>query len=249
MGLSTIARTHLNHSALFRRADRQTIRPHGFLWHSEKMVPQFYLITPLIDDTAAFQPQLEAVIASGVFNVVLLRINAANETEFKRKAGELKTPLVTAGIAVLIDAPEEPRLVARLQLDGAHTQSPPALSACIEALKPDRIVGAGSLRSRHDAMEAGERDIDYVMFGEPRADGFTPPLAQTIERAAWWADIFNIPCVAYAPDITAIAPLAATGADFLALGPWLFDAEDPAAIAAEARRIGKANAKPDLPPG
>ncbi len=53
-------------------------------------------------------------------------------------------------------------------------------------------------------MEAGERDIDYVMFGEPRADGFVPPLAQTIERAEWWAAIFNVPCVAYAPDLDSV---------------------------------------------
>ena len=213
------------------------------------MIPQFYLITPQIDDVAAFQPGLEAVIASGVFNVALLRIIASSEIEFKRKVGELRAPLVAAGIAVLIDAPEDPRLVARLQLDGAHSQSPEALATCIETLKPERIVGAGSLRSRHDAMEAGEKDIDYVMFGEPRADGFVPPLSQTLDRANWWADIFNMPCVAYAPDLAAVAPLAATGADFLALGGWLFNAPDPAEIAAEARRIAKANAKPDVPAG
>lgn len=213
------------------------------------MIPQFYLITPLIDDVPAFQPRLEALVASGVFTVVLLRIRAASETELKRRASDLRAPLAAAGIAVLIEAPDEPRLVARLQLDGVHTQSPVVLDACIEALKPERIVGAGALRSRHDAMEAGEKDVDYVMFGEPRADGFIPPLPQTIERAAWWAEIFNIPCVAYAPDLAAVAPLAATGADYLALGPWLFDAADPAKLAAEARRIAKANARPDPPAG
>ncbi|MCA3674558.1 MAG: thiamine phosphate synthase, partial [Methylobacterium sp.] len=139
----------------------------------------------------------------------------------------------------LMAAPKDPRLVARLGLDGVHAQASDDLGALVEALKPQRILGVGGLRSRHEAMEAGERHIDYVMFGEPRADGFVPPLAQTIERAEWWATIFNVPCVAYAPDLDSVAPLTATGTEFIAVGPWLFEAEDPAARLAEARRIAK----------
>ena len=40
--------------------------------------------------------------------------------------------------------------------------------AAIESLKPERIVGAGFLRTRDEAMTAGEMGADYVMFGEPR---------------------------------------------------------------------------------
>jgi thiamine-phosphate pyrophosphorylase len=39
-----------------------------------------------------------------------------------------------------------------------------------------------------------------------------------------------------------VAPLTATGAEFIAVGPWLFEAEDPAAFLAEARRIAKSSA-------
>ena len=56
------------------------------------------------------------------------------------------------------------------------------------------------------------------MFGEPRPDGSVPALDTVIERAAWWAEIFEIPCVAYAPSLQDIAPLAATGVEFIALG-------------------------------
>ena len=61
------------------------------------------------------------------------------------------------------------------------------------------------------------------MFGEPRRDGYTPPLAETIERTAWWAEIFETPCVAFAGALDAVAPLTAAGADFIALGDaiWL----------------------------
>jgi thiamine-phosphate pyrophosphorylase len=138
-----------------------------------------------------------------------------------------------------MDPPADLRQVARLGLYGVHADQSDDLTVMVETLKPERIIGVGGLKSRHDAMEAGERDIDYVMFGEPRADGSLPPLQQTVERAAWWAEIFNLPCIAYAPDFGAIAPLAGTGTEFIALGPWLLDAEDPAQMLAEARRIAK----------
>lgn len=207
------------------------------------MIPQFFLISPPIDDPQAFGPKLDALISTGVFAVMLLRFSGSDDADIKRKAGALRTRVQEAGIACLMDLPEDARFVARAQLDGAHVMGMARLKEAIEALKPDRIIGVGGLKSRHDAMEAGEADIDYVMFGEPRADGSLPAFEQTVERATWWAEIFNVPCVAYAPDLEAVASLAGTGADFIALGPWLFDADDPAALAAEARRIAKAHAR------
>ena len=47
---------------------------------------------------------------------------------------------------------------------------------------------------------------------------------------AWCAELFELPCVAYAADLEEIAPLVAAGADFIALGDWLW--RDEAAIAA-----------------
>lgn len=204
------------------------------------MIPQFFLITPPISDVPAFRAKLDPVLASGAVAVLLARFTSKEEGEVKRLAGALKTPVQEGGAAMLIDCPDDIRLVARTGLDGAHVPHPGALLRdAIEALKPERIVGIGGLKSRHDAMEAGEADIDYVMFGEPRADGSLPPLSQTIERAEWWASIFSVPCVAYAPDGESVAALAATGAEFIALGPWLFDAANPAEALAEARRTAK----------
>jgi thiamine-phosphate pyrophosphorylase len=56
-----------------------------------------------------------------------------------------------------------------------------------------------------------------------------PPLQAIIERAAWWAEIFETPCVAYAPSLDAVAALARTGAEFIALGEAVWShAEGPA---------------------
>lgn len=203
------------------------------------MVPQFMLIAPPIDDPAPYLTRFAALAETGALAVALLNVTAESDAALKRKLDLLTKPLQDAGIACLIAPPADPRLVARLALDGVQAGAGDDLGALVEALKPNRILGVGGLRSRHEAMEAGEKDIDYVIFGDPRPDGYLPPLSQTIERAQWWAEIFNIPCIAYAPDLDAVAPLAATGAEFVALGPWLFEADDPADLLAEARRIAK----------
>ena len=46
-------------------------------------------------------------------------------------------------------------------------------------------------------MSLGEAGADYLLFGEPRPDGSLPSLESVVERAAWWAEIFETPCVAY----------------------------------------------------
>ena len=96
------------------------------------------------------------------------------------------------------------------------------------ALKPDRIVGAGGLQSRHDAMTAGEAGADYVLFGEPDRDGHRPRLEAIVERVHWWAEVFEPPCVGYAATLDEVGALAAAGADFVLL--------DDAVVERSARR-------------
>ena len=55
------------------------------------------------------------------------------------------------------------------------------------------------------------------------------------ERVAWWAEVFEAPCVGYAASIDEVAPLVKAGADFVALGDWLWrDAPTIAATVARA---------------
>jgi thiamine-phosphate pyrophosphorylase len=102
--------------------------------------------------------------------------------------------------------------------------------AALGHLKPDWIVGAGGLASRHDAMSAAEGGVDYVMFGEPDEHGQRPSFDAVIERVSWWAEVFEAPCVAYAASIDEVAPLVTAGADFIALGDWIW--RDPSCVAA-----------------
>src|SRR5690606_4049973 len=101
-----------------------------------------------------------------------------------------------AGAALLLEG--RPDLVARAGADGAHLTGIERLNAAVGMLKPDRIAGCGGLATRHDAMTAAEASADYVMFGGPDAAGQRPSFTAVLERVAWWAEVFEVPCVGYA---------------------------------------------------
>jgi thiamine-phosphate pyrophosphorylase len=138
-----------------------------------------------------------------------------------------------AGVALVLDG--HPELAGRSGADGAHLAGLEAFTAAVDSLKPARIAGCGGLHSRDDAMAAGERGADYVMFGEPEADGSRPSFGAILDRVGWWADLFEVPCVAYAATLDEVGPLAATGVDFVAIGGSIWDdPRGPAAAVAEA---------------
>ncbi len=195
-----------------------------------------YLITPAIADPAAFRPQLEAALKAAEIACVLLRLAVSDEAEVKRQVKAFAGLVQDAGAALLIEAPQDVRLAARAGADGVHVSGLAGLKDAIESLKPDRVVGIGGLKSRHDCMEASELDIDYLMFGEPKPDGYVPPLEQTLERCQWWAEVFNVPCVGYASRLEDAAAIAATGAEFVALGDAVWNHPQGAAAAMEAVR-------------
>jgi thiamine-phosphate pyrophosphorylase len=122
------------------------------------------------------------------------------------------------GVALLLDG--HPELVVRAGADGAHLIGIEALTEALDTLKPRWIAGAGGLHTRHDAMLAGERGADYLMLGEPA--GRRPPFDAIVERIVWCAELFELPCVGYAESLDEVATLAAAGADFVALGEFVF---------------------------
>jgi thiamine-phosphate pyrophosphorylase len=195
--------------------------------------PRLYLITPPIADAAAFgTPLAEALAAAGIA-AVLLRLAEADERGLINRAKALRPLVQDKGVALLIDGHAE--LVARAGCDGAHLTGIDTFNAAIETLKPDRIAGCGGLGSRHDAMLAAEKGADYVMFGEPDAGGRRASFAAIEERVAWWAELFEVPCVGYAASLDEVAPLVRAGADFVALGDWLW--RDPQQVAATLSRV------------
>jgi thiamine-phosphate pyrophosphorylase len=166
---------------------------------------------------------------------VLLRSRDPDERTRIDHAKALAPPVQGKGAALLLDGDAD--LVARAGADGAHLTGFDAFKPALATLKPDRIAGCGGLGTRHDAMLAAEAGADYVMFGEPDGAGERPSLAAITDRLSWWAEVFEVPCVGFAASLNEVGPLAAAGADFVALGDCVFsDARGFAAALADAAR-------------
>ena len=193
-------------------------------------------------DPAGLAERLAQALDAADVAAVLLRLPQADERTQVNHAKALAPTVQGKGAALLLDG--HPDLAARAGADGAHLSGIDAFMAALATLKPARIAGCGRLATRHDAMLAAEAGADYVMFGEPDAAGHRPSFDAIAERIAWWAEVFEVPCVGYAAALDEVAPLAAAGADFVALGDFIFrDARGcPAALADAARRLVVAEA-------
>ncbi len=189
---------------------------------TQSSTTRLMLVTPPVADADAFAFRLMQAMAGGDIACIILRLAPGDDRSRVERVKRLAGPVQANNVALVVE--DNAVVAARGGADGVHlTGGPEAIAEARSSLKSERIIGAGSLRARHDAMDAGEAGVDYVMFGEPRPDGSVPPLPAVIERAGWWAEIFETPCVAYAPDAESVAALAETGAEFVALGAWAFD--------------------------
>jgi thiamine-phosphate pyrophosphorylase len=196
-------------------------------------VPRLYLVTPPVVDPAHLQGPLESALAATDVAAILLTLAPADERTMINHIKVLAPLVQDKGMALLLD--NLPELVARAGADGIHLAGVDDLKGAIESMKPDRIVGAGQLKSRHEAMSAGEGGVDYVLFGEPDAAGRRPAFEAVIERVEWWAEIFEIPCVGFAATLDEVTPLVTAGADFVALSDCIWnDPRGPAAALAAA---------------
>jgi thiamine-phosphate pyrophosphorylase len=194
----------------------------------ERPVPQLYLVTPPVTDAQAIAVKISAVLEAADVAAVLLRLADGDERMQTNRIKILAPVVQKAGAALIVEGHAE--IAARGGADGAHLASADDLVEAVPMLKPDRISGASGLHTRHDAMVAAESGADYVMFGEPDANGHRPSREAVLDRVEWWAEVFEIPCVAFVESIEEIGELCAAGADFIAIAEPAF--ADPLAVAA-----------------
>jgi thiamine-phosphate pyrophosphorylase len=164
---------------------------------------------------------MAAALGAADVAAVLLGLTKSNAKDLHASIAAVAPIIQRHGAALLLDARVD--LVAASGADGAHLTGPDAVLAALPELKPDRIAGAGGLASRHDAMLVAEAGADYVMFGEPDVNGHRPGLDAITERIAWWSEVFEPPCVGYAANLDEVAALARAGADFVALGDFVWN--------------------------
>jgi thiamine-phosphate pyrophosphorylase len=183
-------------------------------------VPRLYLATPEIDDPSQLAASLPGLLAAVDVAAVLLRLKATDQRTMITRIKALAPIVQDAGAALLLDGHAE--LVARGGADGAHLAGLAAMEEALPSLKPDRIAGVGGLATRHDSMAAGEAGADYVLFGEPDAQGQRPSAEAIAERLQWWAELFEPPCVGHAVSREEVFEFAAAGADFVLVGDFIW---------------------------
>jgi thiamine-phosphate pyrophosphorylase len=186
-------------------------------------VPRLYLATPVVDDPALLMANLPGLLAAADVAAVLLRLKPTDQRTMISRVKTLAPVIQDGGAALLLDGHVE--LVARAGADGAHLTGIEAMEDAMPTLKPDRIAGVGGLATRHDSMAAGEAGADYVLFGEPDAQGQRPSVEAIAERLQWWAELFEPPCVGFAASREEAHEFAAAGADFVLVGDFIWNDE------------------------
>lgn len=182
---------------------------------------------PLEPFIAAFR----AALSSGDVASVLLRGAAVDEETLEQAVRALCPIAQDADAAFLVEGRAD--LAANLNCDGLQIEARPAtISAVRRALGNDMIVGVECHDSRHSAMLAGEAGADYVTFD-----------ATEIELISWWAELMEVPCVAWGGITLESAPeLIDTGVEFLAVGQaiWGHSKGPAAAVKAFQKLIDQA---------
>jgi thiamine-phosphate pyrophosphorylase len=174
------------------------------------------LVTPPDYAADAFASDLAAALSGGDVASLIVTAPRGGESEFQ-KAAEALVPIAQArGVAALIH--NETRIAARSRADGIHIDTGTTdLSATRQSLRGG-IVGAGGVESRHDALECGEADPDYVFFGRLHGDDGAGIFPKALALAAWWSSVTVIPAiVSGGRDIASIDEAAQNGIAFVAL--------------------------------
>ncbi|MCW5713656.1 MAG: thiamine phosphate synthase [Bauldia sp.] len=192
------------------------------------------LVTPEAP-SPGFVAAFEAAVGAGdvASAIVAPRADGAADEELARMLAPLA---LRKGCALIVAGDGD----AAARLDGAHVEAGlAALRAAVARHHPDRIVGAGGIQSRHDAMEAGEAGADYLFFGRLDGDGLPEIFPRALELAAWWAELFEIPAMVMGGNsIESVGEARAARIEFIALRRAVWDHPDgPAAAVATASRL------------
>jgi len=175
------------------------------------MSAELFLIAPADIPPETLGPALKATLAEHEVAALLLPRGSFSENAYKTLVKSVAALAQNAGAAVLIEG--EPGLVRLLGVDGLHVSGGvEAVREAVAALKPKLIVGVGGIHSRDDAMDQGELEVDYILFG-PLSGAISP---NEREMARWWAQTMEIPSVLSDPGADYVT-YEAEGCEFIGL--------------------------------
>ncbi len=169
-----------------------------------------------MENMPVFVPALTLALETGLVSAVIVERTSESDNEYRQLSAKIIKIAQPRHCATILH--DSPNLVAQLGADGVHISSGHEnFMAATKLLKPNFIVGAGNVRSRHQAMLAGEAGADYICFGSVKgADSVE------IDLARWWSELFQTPCVIFDQRSD---PLEITRppAEYLGLGQNLWD--------------------------
>lgn len=208
--------------------------------------PRLFLVTPPDFDAADLAAKLESAFAGGDIACVLIYLPDSGTRELQDAAEKLVPVIQAGGAAALVY--RDTQVAGRSGADGVHVDtSLDDVKLAVESFQPERIVGTGGTKLKHDAMEWAETGVDYIFFGKLDLDERERAHDKTLASAAWWAELFETPCVAMAGNtLETLADVAATGADFVALKDAVWQSgSDIAVVVSQANLILEAHPFPD----
>ena len=204
----------------------------------EELRAQIFLV---VEAGEGARERLAATLGAGAASVLIM------PSAGRPLAGPAVSPLIeqaqAAGAAALVYG--DAALARQLKADGVHMAQSNGddlvehYELARKTVGPQAIVGVPIGHSRHTAMTVGEAGADYIAFGLPTdLPDIAAARARRLELIGWWAQIFEVPCVALDVDTPAEArELAQAGADFI--GVTLTNGQSPAQAADRVRAIAE----------
>lgn len=189
---------------------------------------RLYLISPeRLEHPSIFADDLRAALDGGDVAAFQLRLKDVADDAIARAADTLRPICQQRDVAFILN--DRPDLAAKLDCDGVHVgQDDMPYAEARRIVGPQRQVGVTCKASRDLAMTVGEAGADYVAFG-----AFFPSTTKAITTPApleiieWWAELFEIPCVAIGGITVENCPqVIAAGADFLAVAGGVWNHKD-----------------------
>lgn len=181
--------------------------------------------------------QLAHILAAGDVASLILYSEENDENSFQKHAQALVPVIQNAGVAAIIA--EDSRIAGRVKADGLHIETNmDDLKEAINKHQSSMMVGFANLKDRHSAMQIGELEPDYMMFGKLGADKKPEAHTRNINLGEWWASMMEVPALIQAGNsLASVETVAKTGAEFIVLDEIIFGADDMVANIIAANKL------------
>jgi thiamine-phosphate pyrophosphorylase len=191
------------------------------------------LVTPADRGAGECARLVADALAGGDVAVVI--VTGVDEQQLQALAEAVVPVAIDRGVAALIH--NDTRIAGRVRADGIHIDTgPDDVAAAVAAARGKRMVGAGEIRTRHEAMLNAQAEPDYLFFGLLDGDRDGEIFPPALDLAAWWCEVAVIPAVVMGGNAVASVEAARDdGIDFVALRRAVWDdPRGPAAAVADA---------------